>query len=258
MLCQDAVSGLMNAQALVFTSATTQQWLLGSPAQVSTASCLQSLHSSFQLFIGAPVYALDWLGMGRSSRPPFRITAKRSDTFNRVTQAESFFLDSLEEWRAKQGLQKMTLVGHSLGAYLAAAYAERHPDRVSKLVLLSPAGILGDPDAAQPSRELTDEQGEMTQAIESENSTANASPESSESGHGRERGSGSKWRRNANDESVKKVRAEQKERRDKETMMRKVLTYLWEEGVSPFQLVRSMTVFGPLFVGRVCPFSAQT
>ena len=197
------------------------------------------------------MYSLDWLGMGRSARPPFRITAKRSDTFNRVSQAESFFLDALEEWREQQGLQKMTLVGHSLGAYLSAAYAEKYPSRVAKLVLLSPAGILGDPEAAQPSRELTDEQGEVTQAIESESSSANATPEGSESGHGKERGYGSRWRRQASDESVKKVRAEQKEKRDKETMMRKVFTYLWEEGVSPFQLVRNMTVFGPLFVGRV-------
>ena len=50
---------------------------------------------------------------------------------------------------------------------------------------------------------------------------------------------------------MKKVRKEQKEKREKETMMRKVFTYLWEEGVSPFQLVRNLTVFGPMLVGRV-------
>ena len=64
----------------------------------------------------APVYALDWLGMGRSARVPFKVHAKRDDIPRRVAEAEGFFINSLEEWREKMGLQKMTLVGHSLGA----------------------------------------------------------------------------------------------------------------------------------------------
>ena len=35
----------------------------------------------------------------------------------------------------------MRLVGHSLGGYLAVAYAERFPERVERIVLLSPVGI---------------------------------------------------------------------------------------------------------------------
>jgi cardiolipin-specific phospholipase len=64
---------------------------------------------------GTPVYALDWLGMGRSSRPAFQVKAKRTDIQGRVEEAESFFLNSLEQWREHMGLEKMTLVGHSLG-----------------------------------------------------------------------------------------------------------------------------------------------
>jgi cardiolipin-specific phospholipase len=63
----------------------------------------------------APVYALDWLGMGRSARVPFKVKAKRDDIAGRVAEAEGFFVDSLEEWRKKMGLERMTLVGHSLG-----------------------------------------------------------------------------------------------------------------------------------------------
>ncbi|KAJ8086393.1 hypothetical protein PM082_005216 [Marasmius tenuissimus] len=54
------------------------------------------------------VFAVDWLGMGRSSRPPFSVSASRKDTKARVEEAESFFVESLEEWRQKMGLEKMT------------------------------------------------------------------------------------------------------------------------------------------------------
>lgn len=64
---------------------------------------------------GGSVYALDWLGMGLSARVPFKVHAKREDTERRVKEAEDFFLDALEEWRVKNGFDKMTLVGHSLG-----------------------------------------------------------------------------------------------------------------------------------------------
>jgi cardiolipin-specific phospholipase len=52
----------------------------------------------------------------------------------------------LESWRESVGVEKMVLVGHSLGGYLASAYAVRYPDRVSGLVLVSPAGIPHGPD----------------------------------------------------------------------------------------------------------------
>ncbi len=69
---------------------------------------------------GMPVSALDWFGMGRSARVSFVAKAKRH-----VHEADSYFVDMLEEWRVKMGLEKMTLVEHSLGAYLSVAYALR-------------------------------------------------------------------------------------------------------------------------------------
>lgn len=47
---------------------------------------------------------------GLSGRPPFSATDRAS--------AEDFFLESLNAWRSKQGLDKFILVGHSLGELL--------------------------------------------------------------------------------------------------------------------------------------------
>ena len=87
----------------------------------------------------ARVYALDWLGMGCSSRPPFPMYTKAGGS---ISQTVDFFLNSFEEWRTQQdGLERFCLVGHSLGGYLAALYALRHPERVEKLFLASPVGL---------------------------------------------------------------------------------------------------------------------
>lgn len=169
------------------------------------------------------MFAVDWLGMGRSSRPPFRIKAKRDDIDGRVSEAESFFIDSLEQWRQRMGLDKMTLVGHSLGAYFSVAYALRYPSRVNKLVLLSPAGVpRGPDDTTVPSREVVDAQ-----------TTGEG---------GAETGSAQR---------VENLKHEQEVEKRKESRSRRLFTYLWEEGWSPFQVVRSTVFWGPMLVGKV-------
>ena len=181
---------------------------------------------------GTTVYALDWLGMGRSARVPFRIRAKRDDVPGRVREAESFFVDSLEEWRSKMGVEKMTLVGHSLGAYFSVAYALRYPTRVHKLILLSPAGVPHNPDnLTMPSRELTDtgDSGSST--------SAPAEPASAS--------------------EIRHIRDQQRAIKKEESRSRRLFTYLWEEGWSPFQVVRSTLFWGPMLVGKVRLFSTS-
>lgn len=179
---------------------------------------------------GTNIYALDWLGMGRSARVPFRIKAKRDDISGRVQEAESFFVDSLEEWRTKMGVEKMTLIGHSLGAYFSAAYALRYPTRVHKLILLSPAGVPHNTDnLTMPSRELTDTGDSANPA------TAQAEP--------------------ASTSEIRHIRDQQRAAKTKESRSRRLLTYLWEEGWSPFQVVRSTLFWGPMLVGKVRLFS---
>jgi len=94
---------------------------------------------------GWKIYALDLLGMGRSSRPPFKVQSK--DRQNSITEAEDWFIDALEEWRIQRKIEMFTLLGHSLGGYMAVAYALKYPGHLNKLVLASPVGIPEDPYA---------------------------------------------------------------------------------------------------------------
>uniref|UniRef100_A0A3B4WRD1 1-acylglycerol-3-phosphate O-acyltransferase ABHD5 n=1 Tax=Seriola lalandi dorsalis TaxID=1841481 RepID=A0A3B4WRD1_SERLL len=84
-----------------------------------------------------PVYALDLLGFGRSSRTQFSTSPEG---------AEEQFLAALEEWREKVGLEEMVLLGHNLGGYLSAAYALKYPHRVKHLLLVEPWGFPARPE----------------------------------------------------------------------------------------------------------------
>jgi pimeloyl-ACP methyl ester carboxylesterase len=85
------------------------------------------------------IYSVDWLGMANSSRPEF--IRSTGDIDQDVHNAEDFFVDSLEKWRIQMGVDSMTLLGHSLGGYLSACYSIKYPERVKKLILVSPAGV---------------------------------------------------------------------------------------------------------------------
>lgn len=129
----------------------------------------------------------------------------------------------------------MQLVGHSLGAYLACCYALKYPERVSRLVLLSPAGVPRGPNSEVPAREVTADQ----ESIRSSNTTASSS------------GIGGRQVENASRENVREIKKEQMEEKKKETRTQQLFTYLWEEGWSPFQIIRTLNVFGPMLIGKV-------
>ena len=74
-----------------------------------------------------PVVLYDQLGCGRSDRPadPSLWTVPRA-------------VDEVETVRQQLGLQRVHVLGHSWGGFLALAHARRHGDAVVSLVLSSP------------------------------------------------------------------------------------------------------------------------
>ena len=191
---------------------------------------------------GWKVYALDLLGMGRSSRPPFRIHAK--DRQGSITEAENWFIDALEEWRMERKIDRFTLMGHSLGGYLAVAYALKYPGHLNKLVLASPVGIPEDPyavNAEMPDptdstlgNEFTQDQGEAINGSDSNLSDSSRKTDNNNFFNARDK--------------VEKAAKKGDKTPAKRKPYPKWLTYAWDANISPFSLVRWAGPLGPRFV----------
>lgn len=98
------------------------------------------------------IYALDMLGWGLSSRPSMKELVDRNNRSLSIDTAEDFFVESLEAWRAAHDIDRMILCGHSMGGYMSVAYTERYPERVERLLLLSPVGVPDENDPAVQER----------------------------------------------------------------------------------------------------------
>ncbi|KAI1093085.1 alpha/beta-hydrolase [Rostrohypoxylon terebratum] len=169
---------------------------------------------------GWKLYALDWLGMGNSSRPPFKICAK--DQATKITEAENWFIDALEEWRKIRKIEKFTLLGHSLGGYLGVSYALKYPGHLNKLILASPVGVPEDPyavNADMPEPSESTFQDEFT-----------ADQQATTERHGNRTPNGSI-----------------KEQEPKKRPYPSWLVWLWDANVSPFSIVRLAGPLGPRF-----------
>jgi pimeloyl-ACP methyl ester carboxylesterase len=79
-----------------------------------------------------PLYAIDLLGFGQSSRANFS---------QDPLEVEDQFIESIEEWRTKMNLDEFILLGHSFGAYLSASYTLRYPKHINALILNDPWGF---------------------------------------------------------------------------------------------------------------------
>ncbi|WOO84790.1 putative cardiolipin-specific deacylase, mitochondrial [Vanrija pseudolonga] len=192
---------------------------------------------------GRRTFFLDWLGMGLSSRPNPALLAAPSNApvEQRVARAEHFFLSSLESWRASVGLEKMVLVGHSLGGYLATAYALRYPERVSSLILVSPVGIPrgelnlnGSPGPApatkaKPAQEDADNVDEGIAG----NPEALEAAVTGEDAHGEAK----QWQQERENSAFRRGAT-------------KMFLWGWDKGLSPFSVLRGIGPWGPMLVGK--------
>lgn len=77
------------------------------------------------------VYALDQLGFGHSDKP---LTNYKIATW----------ADFLEGFMQSQAIPKATVVGNSLGGWIALDFTATHPEMVDKLVLVDAAGLSGE------------------------------------------------------------------------------------------------------------------
>lgn len=191
---------------------------------------------------GWHLYALDMLGMGRSSRPPFKLQSKTRQ--EQITEAEAWFIDSLEEWRVKKKINKMTLVGHSMGGYMAVAYALKYPGRLNKLILASPVGIPEDPyavNADMPEPAESSLANEFTQDQETETTASGGDNNNFLNARSKAEKEQQKQSNNPN-------RIQTGNNAPPRKPLPKWLTYLWDANISPFSFVRWSGPLGPKVV----------
>ena len=199
--------------------------------------------------VGWRVFALDLLGMGRSSRPAFRVGAK--DRAGRVREAEDWFVDSLEEWRRARRLERFTLLGHSLGGYMAVAYALKYPGRLDKLILASPVGIPEDPYAVRadlPEPAASSLAAEFAQDQAADSTTPAAPPPRADNNNFLNARAKAEAAAAAATKSGTAADSGDDAPPAPRKPLPKWLTYLWDANISPFSLVRWSGPLGPRFV----------
>jgi len=84
-------------------------------------------------------------GCGNSTRPVDKFTSK--NFYRNMRELDRALglgaqVADIERVRRILGVEKLTLLGHSFGAFLAALYAAEFPERVSALVLVAPAQLV--------------------------------------------------------------------------------------------------------------------
>ncbi len=88
------------------------------------AFCLDALGQSHR------VIALDLLGFGRSDKPV-------------INYSIAGFVEVLQRFLPALGIERISLLGHSLGGWIATSFALQFPAMVDKLVLVDAAGLWG-------------------------------------------------------------------------------------------------------------------
>lgn len=93
-------------------------------------SLFSELHEHFEISIP------DIIGFGSSGRPEF--LCKNFD------EAKEYLIVSLHNWMQKTGFEAKgpyTIMGHSLGCWIAANFAAQYPKNIEQLLFISPASM---------------------------------------------------------------------------------------------------------------------
>ena len=113
-------AGPKDAPALILipgTAGTLETFISNIPAHAQHFNC----------------YAMDSLGSGFTDKPEGDYELPR-------------YVEHLAAFMKAAGLRKASLMGCSLGAWIAARFALTHPDMVEKVTLVSPAGMTANPE----------------------------------------------------------------------------------------------------------------
>jgi proline iminopeptidase len=94
---------------------------------------------------GHRFYYYDQRGCGESTRPFDTFASK--NTYENMTALNKALgigaqVADIERIRRILGVEKVTLIGHSFGGFIAALYAAEFPERVENLILVAPADML--------------------------------------------------------------------------------------------------------------------
>lgn len=95
---------------------------IGSDAQSEWGRNLEVLAHNFR------IYAPDLAGFGKSDKP-------------QIDYNQRFLKDFLAEFVELLGLERINLIGHSLGGGIALAFAFDNPEKVERLVLVDSSGL---------------------------------------------------------------------------------------------------------------------
>lgn len=97
-------------------------------AEIGASGAYAWRHNIAALASHFTVYALDRIGFGASDKPA-------------ITYTDQIMADHLAEFVDVLCLDRMAMIGNSMGAYGVARYAIDHPDRVQKMVLVGSGTI---------------------------------------------------------------------------------------------------------------------
>lgn len=184
---------------------------------------------------GIKIHAIDLLGFGLSSRPNF--PQLNGDKKEDIMKVEDWFIDSLEQWRIKRGINQFVLMGHSFGGYLSSAYALKYNKKITtvegksgnmidKLVLISPVGV------ERNKYSLLKDLNESSQVSSSQQSRENLQDPNLPVDQEFE-----------NQETIVNGNDYDPVAKHSNTRRLRLIKQLWEHNVSPFSIIRNV---GPL------------